>query len=276
MPRRIHPTAVIDPAADLADDVTVGPFAVIDGPVRLGPGCTVAGHAQLLGNVTAGANNEFGPACVVGGKPQHTGYKGEPTGVVIGDHNVFREHVTIHRAMPTSGYTRVGSHNYLMASAHVAHDCVVGDHCMLANGALLGGHVQLGDRAFISGNAAVHQNCRVGRLAMLSGTSAVTQDLPPFYIAQGDHNIIRGINIVGMRRAGLAAAEIGAVRKAFRTLHLRGLTITAGVAAVEREFGQVPAVRELLDFIRSTKRGVCAGVGRDVRDDSADEARRAA
>jgi UDP-N-acetylglucosamine acyltransferase len=267
----VHPTAVVSPDARLADDVTVGPFAVLDGQIELGPGCVVGPHASLLGRVTAGRGNQFGVGCVIGGAPQHNGYRGEPTGVRIGDFNTFREYVTVHRAMPITGDTVVGSHNLLMVNSHVAHDCKVGDYCTFANGAVIGGHVEVGDRALLSGNTAVHQNCRVGKLALLSGTTSVSQDLPPFWIAQGLTNQIHGVNIIGMKRAGYSPADMHAVRRAYRMIHLQGWTIGVALTRIEQEFGHSEAVRELVAFIRATKRGICSRLDRALmRDEEAD------
>lgn len=267
MPRTdalVHPTAVISADARLAADVRVGPYAIIDGPVSLGEGCVVGPHAHLTGTVIAGPNNHFGTGCVIGERPQHLGYKGEPTRVEIGEGNQFREHVTVHRGMPNAaGVTRVGNDNLFMVNSHIAHDCQVGSNCIFANGAVIGGHVTVGDRVLLSGNSGVHQFCRVGRLALLSGLSALSQDLPPFWIAQGVMNLVNGINVIGMRRAGMPTAEIQAVRRAFRTIHLQGLTVSEGVTRVEREIGQSPAVREVIEFIRTSKRGIAAGLARD-------------
>src|SRR5262249_17084268 len=158
--------------------------------------------------LTLGANNEVGTGAVLGGAPQHLGYKGEATSIEIGDNNVFREHTTVHRAMPApggTGVTRIGHRTFFMAGSPVAPDCSVGNDAILANSALLGGHVTLGDRAFISGNSAVHQFCRVGRLAFLSGASASSKDIPPFFVMQAI-NIVRGLNLVGMKRAGVPPA----------------------------------------------------------------------
>lgn len=253
-----HPTAIIGPEVVLAPDVRVGPFAILDGAITLGPGCVVGPGVHMLGTVIAGSNNTFHTGCIIGDTPQHLAYAGEATTVEIGDGNVFREHVTVHRGMPATGKTVVGNKNFLMAGSHVAHDCRVGHGCIFANCAVIGGHVEIGDGAFLSGNTAVHQFCRVGRLAMLSGTSAVSQDLPPFWIVQ-EINIVHGINVVGMRRAGIPNAEIQAVRRAFKTINRSGLTITAAVALVEAEDGELPAVRELIEFIRTSKRGIVTG-----------------
>ena len=267
MPRpdapRIHPTAIVSAEARLADDVTVGPYAILDGPVTVGPGCAIGPHAHLIGPLTMGRDNRVHTGCVLGDAPQHLGYKGEPTRTEIGDRNTFREYVTVHRGMPTetkpgTGATVIGSDNLFMVGSHVAHDCRVGNHCLFANSAVIGGHAEVGDRALLSGNSAVHQFCRVGRLALVSGTSAVSQDLPPFWIVQ-EVNIVHGVNVVGMRRAGIPAKEIQAVRHGFRLVNKSGLTITEALARVDAEYGGLPAVREMIDFIRASKRGICTG-----------------
>jgi UDP-N-acetylglucosamine acyltransferase len=276
-PAHAHPTAQLSEEARLSDDVKIGPFTVIEGPVTIGPGGVIGAHAHLIGPLTIGANNQIGSGSVLGGAPQHLGYKGEPTAIEIGDGNVFREHVTVNRAMPAgtgtgTGVTRVGHRGYFMAGCHIAHDCVVGDDVIFANCALIAGHVTVGERAFLSGNSAVHQFCRVGRLAFLSGTSASTMDIPPFFVMQ-DVNHVRGLNLVGMKRAGIPPAERAAVRKAFRTIYLTrpALPLSAALLRIEAELGTVPAVRELIDFIRTSKRGICGahrltGAGED--DDS--------
>lgn len=263
MSRHIHPTAILSDQVQLAEDVSIGPFAILEGEVILGPGCQVGPRVHLIGKLVAGPGNTFHTGCVIGDAPQHLGYSGEPTKTVIGQGNVFRENVTVHRGMPSSaspgtGETRIGDNNFFMVNSHIAHDCRVGNNCILANGAVVGGHAEVGDRAFLSGNSAVHQFCRVGRLAMLSGTSAVSQDLPPFWIVQ-NVNIVHGVNVVGMRRAGCTKEEINAVRKAYRLINKSGETITDAANQIESEFGQLLAVQELLQFIRTTKRGICTG-----------------
>ncbi len=253
-----HPTALIGPEVVLAPDVRVGAFAILDGAITLGAGCNVGPHGHLLGTIVAGADNAFHTGCVIGDTPQHSAYAGEPTRVEIGDGNVFREHVTVHRGMPATGTTTIGNKNFFMVGSHVAHDCRVGSGCFFANCAVIGGHVEVADGAFLSGNTAVHQFCRVGRLAMLSGTSAVSQDLPPFWIVQ-EVNVVHGVNVVGMRRAGIPNPEIQAVRRAFKLINRSGLTISAACAQLEAEDGAFPAVRELIAFIRSSKRGIVTG-----------------
>ncbi len=275
-----HTTALISADANLPADVKVGPFSVIEGPVTLGPGCVVGPHAHLIGPLTVGANNDIGTGTVLGGPPQHLGYKGEVTCVEIGDGNTFREHVTVHRGMPVgagpgTGVTRIGHRNFFMAGSHVAHDCVVGNEVIFANAALIGGHVTVGDRAFISGNSAVHQFCRVGRLAFLSGASASSKDIPPFWVMQ-DVNYVRGLNLVGMKRAGIPPAERMAIRKAYRIIYLTrpALPLSAALLRIEAEVGEFPAIQELVEFIRTSKRGIC-GAHR-LAGDGADDASAAA
>jgi len=252
---RIHPTAVISAEAELADGVEIGPFAVLEGPVRIGPGCRLRPYAHLIGPLTLGSDNLIFSGVVLGEQPQHLRYAGEPTGLVIGDGNVFREHVTVHRGTTHSWTTRIGNHNFFMAHSHVAHDCVIGNHCLLANGALLGGHCIVEDGVFLSGNCAVHQFVRLGRLCLLSGTSATGKDIPPF-IVQQNVNVVVGVNVVGMRRAGLSAVQIDAVRKAFHILYRQGLPLPDALAHLDAELGQVDVVAEMIAFIRGSTRGI--------------------
>jgi UDP-N-acetylglucosamine acyltransferase len=251
----IHPTAVIAGEVDLDDDVHIGPYVVIEGRIRIGCGSVVRAGAQLHGSLTMGRHNKIYPGAILGEAPQHVKYNGEPTRLVIGDGNIFREHVTVHRGTTHSWETRIGNHNFLMANAHVAHDCRVGDSCIIANGALLGGHCVLEDSVYLSGNCAVHQFVRLGRLSLLSGVSATTKDVPPFIIQQRI-NCIVGVNVVGMRRAGIPAANIDAVRRAFHILYRQGLLVPQAVTLIERELGDVPEVAEMVAFIRASSRGI--------------------
>jgi UDP-N-acetylglucosamine acyltransferase len=270
----IHPSAVISDDARLGENVRVGPFVVIEGAVTVGPGTIIRPHVHLIGmgSLTIGANNDIGTGTVLGGAPQHLGYKGEPTSLVIGDGNIFREYVTAHRAMPAgvgagTGITRIGNRNLFMAGCHVAHDCIVGNECMFANAAMIAGHVQVGDRALLSGNCAVHQFCRVGRLGLLSGASATSKDIPPFWMMQ-EVNRVAGVNTIGMRRAGMPSPEIQAVRRAFAFIYRERLPIPAALLRMEAELGQFAAIRELVQFIRESKRGICgAHRFRDRNDD---------
>jgi UDP-N-acetylglucosamine acyltransferase len=255
----IHPTAIIHPQAKLDTTISVGPYAVIDAGVVLGAHCIVGPHVYLTGIAQIGSHNTFHAGCVIGDAPQDLKYKDEPTRVRIGDHNVFREHVTVHRATTAAGETVIGSHNFLMANCHVGHNSHLGDHIIIANGALLGGHVTVQDRAFISGNCLVHQFTRVGTLAIMQGGSAISKDLPPFTIARG-HNGICGLNAVGLRRAGFTAEQRLELRKLYHTLFRCRKNLRTAIAEAQKDF-RSPAAKVLLDFVAAAKRGLCSDTG---------------
>jgi UDP-N-acetylglucosamine acyltransferase len=255
----IHPTAVIHPKAKLDASVRVGPYVVIDENVEIGPGCAIGPHVYITGLTTIGAQNEFHAGCVIGDAPQDLKYAGQPTGLRIGDKNVFREHFTVHRSTKAGEETIIGSNNFIMQHAHVAHNCVVGNHVILAGGALLAGHVVVQDRAFISGNCLVHQFTRVGTLAMMQGGAAISKDLPPFTVALGVNEMC-GLNIVGLRRAGFTAEQRLELKAAYRALFRSGRNLRTALTQVKTEYANEPA-RTLLDFVAAARRGVCADVG---------------
>jgi UDP-N-acetylglucosamine acyltransferase len=259
----IHPTASIHPSAKLGTNVRVGAFAVIDAGVEVGADCVVGPHVYLTGVTKIGRGNKFHAGSVIGDAPQDLKYKDEPTSVNIGDDNVFREHVTVHRSNTMAEATVIGSNNLFMAASHVAHNCVVGNQVILANGALLGGHAVAQDRAFISGNALVHQFTRVGTLAIMQGGSAISKDLPPFTVARGDNGIC-GLNTVGLRRAGYSAAERLELKKLYHALFRSGKLFRAALADAERTFTS-PGAKIMLEFIAAAKRGVCADTGSSGR-----------
>lgn len=261
----IHPTAIISPQAKLAATVQVGPYAIIDAGVELGAGCIVGPHAYLTGLLTVGVNNRFHAGCVIGDAPQDLKYDGTPTRVRIGDNNVFREHVTVHRATKPEGETVIGSNNLFMTNVHIGHNSHVHDHVILASGVLLAGHVTIFDRAFLSGNAAVHQFVRVGTLAMMQGLSGVTQDLPPFAVSRA-MNEMCGLNIIGMRRAGINAVDRLEVKKLYRELFRSGKNLRVAVAETQGKFTGEPA-KTMLAFITGSKRGVVADCGGACGDD---------
>jgi UDP-N-acetylglucosamine acyltransferase len=258
---RIHPAAVISPDVELADDVEVGALAVIDGNIQIGPGCVIRPGAFLFGRIAMGRGNTVYSGAVLGEQPQHLKYRGEPTSLEIGDFNTFREHVTVHRGTTHSMKTVIGSHNFLMAGCHVAHDSVIGDRCILTNGCLIAGHCIISDNVIISGNSAVHQFCRVGRLALLSGLSASTKDIPPFIIQQGI-DCVSGVNLIGLRRAGFSAAQLAAVKEAYRILYRDGLVLPAALAKLECALGEVDVIQEMLTFLRGCTRGISHMRGR--------------
>ncbi len=252
---RIHPTAIVPAEAEIGDRVEIGPFAVLEGHVRLGPECIIKPHAYLVGPLTMGRGNVVYSGAVLGERPQHLRYHDEPTALEIGDGNIFREGVTIHRGTTHSWLTRIGSGNYLMVNCHVGHDCVIGNRCILANGALLGGHCILHDNVYMSGNSALHQFVRMGRLSLLSGVSATTKDIPPFVIHQGIDSAV-GVNVVGMRRAGMTHGQIEAVRRAFKVLFRDGLPLPAAVARLEHDLGASDVIQEMLAFLRGCTKGI--------------------
>lgn len=252
----IHPTAVIGPEVDLAADVVVGPYVVIDGPVTIGPGCVLEAHACLCGPITMGPNNTIGHGAVLGKSPQSRAYRGEPTRLIIGEGNTFREYVTVHRGtVEGGGETRIGDHNLLMVNSHVGHDAVVGSHCTIVNNALIAGHAILGDACILSGHSAVQQRVRIGRLAMLGGMGGTSKDIPPFVLQQG-YNCVTGLNIVGLRRAGLPPESINGLRQAFRILYKEGRGLNDSLERIEGDFGHLAEVAEFTGFIRASKLGI--------------------
>ena len=258
----IHPTAIVHPKARLDPTVRVGPYAIIDEGVEIGADCDVGPQVYLTGLTTIGGHNRFYAGCVIGEAPQDLKYNGEPTRLQIGDHNVFREHVTVHRANKAAEDTVIGSHNFLMANSHVAHNCRLGDYAILANGALLAGHVTLDDRAFVSGNCVVHQFTRVGTLALMRGGTAISKDLPPYTVACGVNGIC-GLNTVGLRRAGLTPAERLELKQLYRALFREGQNLRAAEASARGKFESAPA-KVMLDFLAGSRRGVCRDVGADL------------
>lgn len=255
MSSRIHLTALISPDAELADDVQIGAHVIIEGRVKIGPGCVIKTHAYLIGPLTMGRGNTVFSRAVLGERPQHSHYQDEATGVEIGEHNVFREQVTVGRGTTQAWTTKIGSGNYFMVNSHVGHDCQVGNRCTMANGALLGGHCQVGDGAFLSYNAAAHQFVRIGRLALLGSGSYTSKDMPP-YAMQQRINVIEGVNIDGMRSAGMNSAQIQNVELAYHVLFLEGLPLPTAMIQVEQTLGTAPEVAELITFIRGSVRGI--------------------
>jgi len=255
----IHPAAVIHPKAQLHPTVIVEPYAVIEENIVIGAHCRIGPHVRLTGHTTIGAHNQFHAGCVIGDAPQDVKYNGEPTRLRIGDHNVFREHVTIHRSAKPAEETLIGSNNFLMAHSHVGHNTTLGNHVIMANGALLGGHVTVGDRAFISGNCLVHQFVRVGTLAIMQGGSAISKDLPPYTIARGDNGIC-GLNVIGLRRARLTPDQRLELKQLYHALFRSGQNLRAACVVARERFSS-PAALVLLDFVESAKRGVCRDTG---------------
>jgi UDP-N-acetylglucosamine acyltransferase len=246
----VDPHAIVSPKAELADDVTVGAFAVIGAGVVLGPRTTVGPHAVIDGPTTVGADNVIWQFASIGGAPQDKKYKGEPTRLEIGDRNVFREFTTINRGTVSGhGVTRIGDDNLFMAYSHVAHDCRVGNKCVLSNATALAGHVELDDWVIMSGYAGVHQFCKIGAHAFLANNAAVTRDVPPFLMVAGSPAEPVTINSEGLKRRGYTADQISNIKNGFRVLYRSGLKLAEATAELERLAAEQPELKPYVDFL---------------------------
>jgi UDP-N-acetylglucosamine acyltransferase len=252
----IHASAVVHARARLDPTVEIGPYVVIDENVELGAHCIVGPNVYLTGCTTIGAYNTIHAGCVIGDAPQDLKYKGAATRLRIGDHNTFREHVTAHRSNSVTEDTVVGSHNFFMAHCHVAHNCQLGNHIVIANGALLAGHVTVQDRAFISGNCFVHQFCRVGTLALMQGGAGISKDLPPYTVARLGGNTLGGLNTVGLRRAGFTLQRRTELKRLYHLLFYAKGNLAQALSDARVNFTS-PEAQVLLDFVAQAKRGVC-------------------
>ena len=258
---RIHPTAIVDPAAELADSVEVGAYALVGPHVRIGEATSVGAHCVIQGRTTIGRDNRIHPFCSLGGVPQDKKYAGEPTELVIGNGNTIREFCTFNLGTAQdAGVTRLGDDNWVMAYVHLAHDCQVGSHTILANNATLAGHVHLGDWAIVGGLTGIHQFCRVGAHAMLGFASAVSQDVPPFMLVDGNPLAVRGVNVEGLRRRGFGPERIGAVKQMHRLLYRQGRTLEQAREAIAALATEVPEaagdIALMSDFLALSRRGI--------------------
>ncbi len=258
---KVHATALVEPGAQLADSVTIGPYAVIGAKVRLGEGTTVGAHCVIEGRTTIGRDNRIFQFCSLGAVPQDKKYAGEDTALEIGDRNTIREFCTFNLGTAQdAGVTRVGSDNWIMAYVHIAHDCRVGDQTILANNVTLAGHVHLDDWAFIGGLTGIHQFVKIGAHAMAGFASAVTQDVPPFMTVDGNPLAVRGFNIEGLRRRGFGASRLAAVKQMHRLLYRSGLTFEAARAAISALADSAPEaaadVATMTDFLARSTRGI--------------------
>lgn len=252
----IADTACVDPRAELADDVEVGPYCVVGPDVRIGPGTRLIAHVCLLGHTSLGAGNVLHPFCVIGGEPQDVSYQGSPTRVEIGDHNVIREAATINRASEKEDrVTRVGSHCFLMANAHVAHDCKVGDRVTMANNVMLGGHVHVESHAGISGGVAVHHYVTVGGFCFIGGQSRIYHDVPPFMLVDGNPSKVRCINVIGLKRNGISREGIDALHEAHRLVYRAKMSPNQAAEILQAHDHLVPEVERLLSFIQAQQDG---------------------
>ena len=266
---QIHATAIVHPKASLADDVEVGPFCLIGEHVTIGKGTRLLSHVTVDGWTEIGERNELHPFASIGGPPQHLGYKGEPTKVIIGHDNILREYVTVNRAtVQGGGVTSLGSKNFLMAYVHVAHDCRLGSHLIMANAASLGGHITIGDHAIIGGLTGIHQYVRVGSYAMVGGCSGLVQDVPPFTRAAGGYRPrLYGLNSVGLRRHGFSSDRIAVLKRAYALLFRSGHRTAEAAKLAKVEFADQPDVMAVVAFLEGTKRGISRSIGKDQADE---------
>lgn len=256
---KIHPSALVDPAATLADTVEVGPFCVVGPDATLHDGVTLLSHVVIAGRTTIGKNNTIYPFASIGHAPQDLKYNNEPSRLEIGDNNTIREHVTINPGTEGGGMlTKIGNNCLVMVGAHVGHDCYIGDHVILVNNATLAGHVTVEDWAIIGGLSAVHQFCRIGRHAMIGGMSGVENDVIPYGSVTGNRARLGGLNIVGLKRRNFERETIHSMRTAYRLLFAQEGTMAERVSDVEKMFGEVEPVMEIVEFIqKQSSRGVC-------------------
>ncbi len=262
-PRRlnIHPTALVDPRAELDSSVRVGPYAVVGADVQIGADCSIAAHAVVEGPTTLGAGNRIYSFCAIGGEPQDKKYGGEPTRLEIGDNNTFREYVTVNRGTAQDvGVTRIGDDNWIMANVHIAHDCQVGSHTILANTVNLAGHVVIGDWVILGGYTGVHQFCKIGAHVMTGVGTVVLQDIPTYVTAAGNTAAAHGVNSEGLKRRGFSAEEIALIRRAYKTLYRSNLTLEDARRKLAADAGadaiSSKCLTPLVDFLGTVTRGI--------------------
>ena len=263
---QIHPTAVVHPHAKLDESVVIGPFCVVGEHTKIGRGTRLLAHVYVEGWTEIGERCQIYPYASIGTPPQHLQYQGEPTRVVIGNDNILREYVTVNRATVSGGgVTAIGHHNFLMAYVHVAHDCQLGSHLIMANAATLAGHITIGDHAIIGGLSGIHQHVRVGAYAMIGGCSAVGQDVPPFMRAAGGYRArLYGLNYIGLKRHGFSIERLGVLKHACELLFRSGHRMAEAVKLARDKFKESADVQELLTFLEGTKRGICRSAALDL------------
>jgi len=252
----IHPSAVVSSGARLGEGTRVGAFSIVEDDVVTGPGCDIQSHVVIKSHVKLGTQVNVHPFSVLGGPPQHLGYKDEPTTVTIGDRTTIRENVTVHRGtVMGGGATTVGDDCFLMAYTHVAHDCTVGKGVVMANGVQLAGHSTIGDYVTIGGLTGIAQHCRVGMYAYLGGCSMVRKDLPPFLVGKGNDFRVQGINVVGLERRGFNEDTVLRLRKLFKIFFRQNLTVVQASDKIIQELGETDEVKVFLDFVQGSKLG---------------------
>lgn len=260
MASKIHPTAIVETGAEVADGVEIGAYAFVGAGVRLGAGTVLHHHASVEGNTTVGEGCEVFPYACIGGKTQDLKYRGGNPGLRVGDRNVFREYVTIHAATNDGDHTVIGSDNVLLGACHIAHDCVIGNHIVMSNGAMVAGHVTVEDHVIVGGYGGIHQFCRLGAYAMLSATAKLVHDLPPFFIADGTPAEVRAINRIGLERNGFTPGQLDRVKQIHRILYRDGLNRTQALEKLgaHAEAGS-DEFKRVLAFAQASTRGLAPG-----------------
>ena len=252
----IHPTAIIDPSAVIGLSTVIGAYSVVGAGVILGDGCRLHNHVSIAGPTHIGEGNEFYPFCSIGQRSQDLKYKEEPTYLEIGNHNSFREFVTINRGTAPGSATRIGSHGTFLAYAHIAHDCTVGSHVIFSNNGTLAGHVSFGDHGVIGGLSGVHQFCRIGDHAIIGGCTKIVQDVPPYMIADGNPAEVRGVNMVGLERRGFSSEALKELREAYRIIYRSNKNTAQALDQLRDQFAKSESVGILISFIAASERGI--------------------
>jgi UDP-N-acetylglucosamine acyltransferase len=253
----IHPTAIVHKKAQIAADVKIGPYALIGPHVKIDSGSEIGAHCVLDGHTQIGKNCKFFTGAIIGSIPQDLKFKGEKTGLRIGNNNIIREYVTVNTGTSANGNTSIGNNNLFMAYSHVAHDCKVGDNCIVANSGTLAGFVTLEDKVVIGGLVAVHQFVRVGTLSIVGGCSKVVQDIPPYSTCDGHPTKVYGLNLVGLRRSGISKEVINNLKHAFKLMFFSELSFKHAIEQIEKEVYGCKEISYLIDFVKSSKRGIC-------------------
>ncbi|MEX0775435.1 MAG: acyl-ACP--UDP-N-acetylglucosamine O-acyltransferase [Phycisphaeraceae bacterium] len=269
----IHPSSVVESGAELADDVVVGPLCYVAAKVRIGAGTRLVSHVTVLGRTTIGRHNLFWPHTTAGGDPQDLKFRGEDSQLIIGDHNEFRENVTLHKGTDNGGgVTRMGSHGLFMIGAHIAHDCLIGDHVILANSALLAGHVLIEDHAVVSGATAVHHFVTIGRHAFIGGMTRVIRDCPPYMIVEGMDARVRGVNVIGLERTGYSPTHIANLKTAYKLLYRdeadQKQPLTQRLDDLQTRFGDDPNIATLITFTQNMVQGLFGRYRETLRTDA--------
>lgn len=258
MAKEIHPTAIISPKAEIEEDTFVGPFCIIQDGVHIKRGSKLISNVIIEGNTEIGENCTIYPFTSIGLPPQDLKYRGETTGVKIGNNNTIREYITLHRAsVGGDGQTTLGDNNFLMAYVHIAHDCKIGNSVIMANVATLAGHVVVEDHAYIGGLSAVHQFARIGSYVMVGGFSGVAQDIPPYMIASGPRAKLFGLNTIGLKRHSFSDSTINDLKKAYKILFREKRTLKDAIKKIQENLPYTDEIKHLIEFIQKNKRGIC-------------------